>query len=48
MTQNSLFQPYDIGPLQLANWIVKGPLTRNRAAAGPMPPNIMPDAPAPG
>ena len=37
MTQNPLFQPYDLGPLQLANRIVMGPPTRNRAAAGLVP-----------
>jgi N-ethylmaleimide reductase len=35
MTQ--LFQPYDLGPLTLANRIVMAPLTRNRAAAGLVP-----------
>lgn len=34
---NSLFQPYDLGPLTLANRIVMAPLTRNRAAAGLVP-----------
>lgn len=37
MTQNPLFQPYDLGPLTLANRIVMAPLTRNRAAAGLVP-----------
>jgi N-ethylmaleimide reductase len=37
MTQNPLFQPYDLGPLKLANRIVMAPLTRNRAAAGLVP-----------
>ncbi|EKD99256.1 MAG: hypothetical protein ACD_23C00054G0002 [uncultured bacterium] len=31
MTQNPIFQPYDLGPLHLANRIVMAPLTRNRA-----------------
>ncbi len=37
MTQNPIFQPYDLGPLKLANRIVMAPLTRNRAAAGLVP-----------
>lgn len=37
MTQNLLFQPYDLGSLTLANRIVMAPLTRNRAAAGLVP-----------
>jgi N-ethylmaleimide reductase len=37
MTQNPIFQPYDLGPLRLANRIVMAPLTRNRAAAGLVP-----------
>jgi N-ethylmaleimide reductase len=37
MTQNPLFQPYDLCPLTLANRIVMAPLTRNRAAAGLVP-----------
>jgi N-ethylmaleimide reductase len=37
MTQNPIFQPYDLGPLRLANRIVMAPLTRNRAAAGLAP-----------
>lgn len=37
MTQSPLFQPYDLGPLRLANRIVMAPLTRNRAAAGLVP-----------
>lgn len=35
MTQ--IFEPYDLGPLTLANRIVMAPLTRNRAAAGLVP-----------
>lgn len=37
MTQNPVFQPYDLGPIKLANRIVMAPLTRNRAAAGLVP-----------
>lgn len=37
MTQNPIFEPYNLGPLQLANRIVMAPLTRNRAAAGLVP-----------
>lgn len=37
MTQNPIFQPYDLGPLKLANRIVMAPLTRNRAATGLIP-----------
>jgi len=33
MTQPSLFTPYPLGPLSLANRIVMAPLTRNRAGA---------------
>ena len=35
MTQ--IFEPYNLGPLTLANRIVMAPLTRNRAAAGLVP-----------
>lgn len=35
MTQ--IFEPYDLGPVPLANRIVMAPLTRNRAAAGLIP-----------
>ena len=35
MTQ--IFEPYDLGPVTLANRIVMAPLTRNRAAAGLIP-----------
>jgi N-ethylmaleimide reductase len=37
MTDTTLFQPYTLGPLQLANRIVMAPLTRNRAGAGLVP-----------
>ena len=37
MTDKTLFQPYTLGPLQLANRIVMAPLTRNRAGAGLVP-----------
>lgn len=37
MTENTLFQPYALGSLTLANRIVMGPLTRNRAGAGLVP-----------
>lgn len=37
MTDKTLFQPYDLGPLQLANRIVLAPLTRNRAGTGLVP-----------
>lgn len=37
MTDNSLFQPYMLGSLALANRIVMAPLTRNRARAGLVP-----------
>lgn len=37
MTQNTIFQPYDLGHMTLANRIVMAPLTRNRAAAGLVP-----------
>ena len=37
MTNQPLFQPYDLGPLTLANRIVMAPLTRNRAGAGLVP-----------
>ena len=37
MTDISLFQPYPLGPLILANRIVMAPLTRNRAGAGLVP-----------
>ncbi|NTG44492.1 alkene reductase [Rhizobium rhizogenes] len=34
MTDNTLFEPYTLGALTLANRIVMAPLTRNRAGAG--------------
>ncbi|MFS2225112.1 alkene reductase [Pantoea sp. B65] len=37
MTNQQLFQPYDLGPITLANRIVMAPLTRNRAGAGLVP-----------
>ncbi|WP_449554526.1 alkene reductase [Lelliottia amnigena] len=37
MTNQALFQPYDLGPITLANHIVMAPLTRNRAGAGLVP-----------
>jgi len=37
MTTSTLFQPYSLGPLTLANRIVMAPLTRNRAGAGLVP-----------
>lgn len=37
MTNQSIFQPYDLGPITLANHIVMAPLTRNRAGAGLVP-----------
>ena len=37
MTTSTLFQPYPLGPLTLANRIVMAPLTRNRAVAGMVP-----------
>src|SRR4051795_2347668 len=36
-TASKLFEPYQIGPLQLPNWLVSAPLTRNCAAAGFVP-----------
>jgi N-ethylmaleimide reductase len=37
MTHTTLFQPYPLGPLTLANRIVMAPLTRNRAGVGLVP-----------
>ncbi len=37
MTNNTLFEPYALGGITLANRIVMAPLTRNRAAAGLVP-----------
>lgn len=37
MTNKSLFQPYSLGSLKLANRIVMAPLTRSRAGAGLVP-----------
>jgi len=37
MTDKTLFGPFQLGPLSLANRIVMAPLTRNRAGAGLVP-----------
>lgn len=37
MTNQPLFQPYNLGPITLTNHIVMAPLTRNRAGAGLVP-----------
>ncbi|MBQ2259855.1 MAG: alkene reductase [Loktanella sp.] len=37
MTQTTLFEPYTLGEIPLANHIVMAPLTRNRAVAGMVP-----------
>lgn len=37
MTTPTLFQPYPLGPITLANRIVMAPLTRNRAGTGLVP-----------
>ena len=37
MTNQPIFQPYDLGSITLANHIVMAPLTRNRAGAGLVP-----------
>ncbi|MBY0418965.1 MAG: alkene reductase, partial [Pararheinheimera sp.] len=37
MTDKSLFQPYMLGSIALANRIVMAPLTRNRAGVGLVP-----------
>ena len=37
MTEKTLFEPYALGPLTLANRIVMAPLTRNRAGKGFVP-----------
>ena len=37
MTDSSLFSPYDLGGLPLANRVVMAPLTRNRAGPGLVP-----------
>lgn len=42
MTTESLFRPYTLGPLTLANRIVMAPLTRNRAGAGLVPNELAP------
>lgn len=40
MTDQTLFQPYALGPLTLSNRIVMAPLTRNRAGAGLVPSDL--------
>ncbi|MET0320634.1 MAG: alkene reductase [Duganella sp.] len=42
MTTPTLFTPYSLGPLSLANRIVMAPLTRNRAGAGFVPSELAP------
>ncbi|WP_459178526.1 oxidoreductase, partial [Burkholderia contaminans] len=37
MSEKTLFEPYALGGLTLANRIVMAPLTRNRAGAGLVP-----------
>ena len=37
MSTSKLFEPYQLGPVTLANRVVMAPLTRNRAAAGFVP-----------
>jgi N-ethylmaleimide reductase len=37
MTNNTLFEPYTLGPMTLSNRVVMAPLTRNRAGAGLVP-----------
>ncbi len=37
VTASPLFQPFQLGPIQLANRMVMAPLTRNRAEAGNVP-----------
>jgi N-ethylmaleimide reductase len=37
MTDKSIFEPYNLGPLKLSNRIVMAPLTRNRAGPGLVP-----------
>lgn len=37
MTNQTLFEPYTLGPLTLSNRVVLAPLTRNRAGAGFVP-----------
>lgn len=37
MTNQSIFEPYELGSITLANHIVMAPLTRNRAGAGLVP-----------
>lgn len=42
MTQKTLFEPYTLGSLTLANRVVMAPLTRNRAGAGFVPSELAP------
>ena len=42
MIEKSLFEPYVLGNLKLANRIVMAPLTRNRAGAGLVPSELAP------
>ncbi|CAJ0701713.1 alkene reductase (plasmid) [Ralstonia wenshanensis] len=42
MTEKTLFEPYVLGKLTLANRIVMAPLTRNRAGAGLVPSALAP------
>jgi N-ethylmaleimide reductase len=42
MTEKTLFQPYVLGDLVLANRVVMGPLTRNRAGSGLVPNELRP------
>lgn len=41
MTSNTLFEPYALGGITLANRVVMAPLTRNRAAAGLVPSELV-------
>ncbi|MFJ2333580.1 alkene reductase [Pseudomonas helleri] len=43
MTEKTLFEPYALGPLMLANRIVMAPLTRNRAGKGLVPSEFAPE-----
>ena len=43
MTEKTLFEPYALGPLTLANRIVMAPLTRNRAGKGLVPSEFAPE-----
>ncbi|RYE79282.1 MAG: hypothetical protein EOP19_20395, partial [Hyphomicrobiales bacterium] len=37
MTKSKLFEPFDLGPIQLSNRIVMAPLTRSRATSDGVP-----------